>query len=337
MIYELPLEKDIHLSDSVIPFQHNFIDFLMTNIRNLFAVWTGLLLGLNLCAQNTPFDSIPFELGTDHRVYVSCRVNGSEPLRFLFDTGATDLVMNPNSPRSVYPVTFDGVVDNTGATGSNRVAKSSRNRLEIGHRTLENISLISIPYPPEYWDGVIGLSFIARQVTEIDYKKRKIYLYDADHYIPSRQAIKLKVKFVMGVPVVPVRLVINGKEYDTKLEIDTGSDRVIDLNTPFVKRHRLLGTQQPFALSRITSSDTCGGVLENVYFDEVRLGDYPFVRIPGAFSTVVSGVQSSFEMDGVIGNNFLKRFNIVCDFAHGLVYLSPNDLLYSPFYDFLVH
>lgn len=59
----------------------------MTNIRNLFAAWAGLLLGLNLCAQNTPFDSIPFELGTDHWVYVSCRVNGSAPLRFLFDTG----------------------------------------------------------------------------------------------------------------------------------------------------------------------------------------------------------------------------------------------------------
>ena len=282
----------------------------MVNIRNFFAALSGLFITFNLYAQNTPFDSIPFELGADHRIYIDCKVNGSSPLRFLFDTGATDLVINPNSPRSTYSVTFDGTVDNNGATGSNRVAKSSRNRFETGHRVLENMSLVSIPYP---------------------------YLYDADHYIPSRRAIKLKVKFVMGVPVVPVRLVINGKKYDTKLEIDTGSDRVIDLNTPFVKRHRLLGTQQPFALSRITSSDTCGGVLENVYFDEVRLRDYPFVRIPGAFSTVVSGVQSSSEMDGVIGNNFLKRFNMVCDFAHGLVYLSPNDLLYSPFYDFLVH
>ncbi len=309
----------------------------MINIRNLFAALSGLFIMFNLYAQNTPFDSIPFELGADHRIYIDCKVNGSSLLRFLFDTGATDLVINPNSPRSTYPVTFDGTVDNNGATGSNRVAKSSCNRFETGHRVLENMPLVSIPYPPEFWDGVVGLSFIGRQVTEIDYKKRKIYLYDADHYLPSRQAIKLKVKFVMGVPVVPVRLVINGKKYDTKLEIDTGSDRVIDLNTPFVKRHRLLGTQQPFALSRITSSDTCGGVLENVYFDEVRLGNYAFVRIPGAFSTVVSGVQSSSEMDGVIGNNFLKRFNMVCDFTHGFVYLSPNDLLYSPFYDFLVH
>lgn len=309
----------------------------MKKIRNLFAVVSALLLTFNLYAQNTPFDSIPFELGADHRIYISCRVNGSSPLRFLFDTGATDWVINPDSPRSTYPVVFDGSVDNNGATGRNRVATSSHNRLEIGHQVLEEVSLISIPYPPELWDGVVGLSFIARQVTEIDHKKRKIYLYRADRYLPSRQAIKLKVNFVMGVPVIPVRLTINGKKYKTRLEIDTGSDRVIDLNTPFVKQHRLLGTQQPFAISRITSSDTNGGVLENVYFDRAKLGDYTFVRIPGAFSTVVSGVQSSSEMDGVMGNNFLKRFNIVCDFAHGAVYLLPNDLLYTPFYDFLVH
>lgn len=46
----------------------------MTNIRNLFAAWAGLLLGLNLCAQNTPFDSIPFELETDH--WVLCELPG---------------------------------------------------------------------------------------------------------------------------------------------------------------------------------------------------------------------------------------------------------------------
>ena len=42
------------------------------------------------------------------------------------------------------------------------------------------------------------------------------------------------------------------------------------------------------------------------------------------------------EMDGVMGNNLLKRFNLVYDSQNGYLYLIPNNLLYTPFYDCLL-
>lgn len=54
-----------------------------------------------LFAHAQVMDSIPFELGKDNRVYIHCRVNDSDTLRFLFDTGATDMVLNPNSPEVI--------------------------------------------------------------------------------------------------------------------------------------------------------------------------------------------------------------------------------------------
>ena len=121
------------------------------------------------------------------------------------------------------------------------------------------------------------------------------------------------------------------------VEVDTGSDRVFDLNTPFVRRNGLLGTQKPFAISRIAGTVKDGGELQNVYFDSVTLGDaLTLPRIPGAFSTVTAGVQASDAMDGVLGNNFLQRFNQLYDFKNDYLYLEVNDRLYTPFYDFLV-
>ena len=80
-----------------------------------------------------------------------------------------------------------------------------------------------------------------------------------------------------------------------------------------------------------------GGELQNVYFDSVTLGDaLTLPRIPGAFSTVTAGVQASDAMDGVLGNNFLQRFNQLYDFKNNYLYLEVNDRLYTPFYDFLV-
>lgn len=306
----------------------------MIKWRCFFFFW-GWFCILAVTAQ-TVLDSIPFELGADARVYLRCRVNDSDTLRFLLDTGATDMVMNPNAPRSNYTMNFDSEVTNSGATGVNQIRSSSSNRFIVGKTAVENMRFLSIPYPADIWDGVIGLSFIGRCPMRIDYHRRMIYLYDSEDFEAPEGALRLKVEYEMGVPVVPVRVRINGHDYPIRVEVDMGSDRILDLNTPFVRAHNLLGSQTPFAISRISSSDENTGELLNVFFDELELDGLVLPRIPGAFSTVTAGVQASDKMDGVFGNNFLQRFNMTLDFQRGYIYLEPNNLLYKPFYDFLV-
>ncbi len=275
-------------------------------------------------------------MGPASRIYVHCEVNGSKPLRFLFDTGATDMVISTHTLGREVKMKFDGTVVNHGATGTSEIRQSLDNRFKIGSLAFANVPFIAIPYSPDDWDGVIGLWFIRQQVTEVNYAEKKIYLYPHGSYTPPENAILLKVEYVQGIPVVPVEVSVNGKSYSLRLSVDTGSDRVLDLNTPFVAKHSLLGSQKPFSVASISSSDGNSGHLENVIFDSIRIGDCKLPRIPGAFSTVKSGMQSISEMDGVMGNNLLKRFNLVCDFQAGFLYLIPNNLLYTPFYDCLI-
>lgn len=305
----------------------------MKKILPLFA----LLLVSVFCARgaNIPSGSIPFDLGKASRIYVKGSVNGSRPLLFLFDTGATSMVINSNSLKGV-PMEFNETVVNYGATGSNEVRKSTENTFSIGEKSFKHAPFVAIPYGPGHWDGVLGLWFIQQQVTEVNYTDRKIYLYPHGSYTPPEGAIRLKIEYVMGIPVVPVQVTVNGKTHQLRLSVDTGSDRVLDLNTPFVKKHRLLGSQTPFCISSISSSDTNTGTLENVIFDNIQLGSFKLPLIPGAFSTVTSGIQSMAEMDGVMGNNLLKRFNLVYDAKEGYIYLIPNNLVYTPFYDCLL-
>lgn len=290
-----------------------------------------------LFAHAQVMDSIPFELGKDNRVYIRCRVNDSDTLRFLFDTGATDMVLNPNSPRSNFSISWNEQIINQGATGSNSVLSSSSNTFTIGKTSIKALRFLRISYPADSWDGVVGLSFISRYPIRIDYSTRQIYLYEKESFTPPSPSIRLKVEYELGVPVVPLQVRINGKDYQVRAEIDMGSDRVFDLNTPFVRQHDLEKSQTPFAISEITSSDTNQGKLYNVYFDEVKLGSLSLPRIPGAFSTLTTGVQASDKMDGVFGNNFLQRFHLTLDLQEGYIYLQPNNLLYKPFYDFLIY
>ena len=63
-------------------------------IASCFTLFGGMPSGIS--AQEA-LDSIPFELGGDSRIYIRCRVNESDTLRFLFDSGATDMVVNTQS------------------------------------------------------------------------------------------------------------------------------------------------------------------------------------------------------------------------------------------------
>lgn len=59
-------------------------------------------------------------------------------------------------------------------------------------------------------------------------------------------------------------------------------------------------------------------------------------KVAGAFSTLTSGMLSKEDIDGMMGNNFLKRFNILIDFRNNKIYLQPNNYYYTPFYDSLI-
>lgn len=308
----------------------------------LLSLCFACLLGLPLRAEVIPVDTIPFELGADKRLYVTVYINGQDdrPLRFLLDTGATDVVLNSNSPRTEGLAAFTESVENNSANSVETIPSTESSQVvRMGSRAISGLKLIAIPYPPDAWDGVLGLSYLRNFDVRIDYRRKSIFLYELGdgQKAVSDKAVKLKMDYRLGVPVVPVGIKVNGVDYQVSVEVDTGSDRVFDLNTPFVRRNGLLGTQKPFAISRIAGTVKDGGELQNVFFDSVTLGGtLTLLRIPGAFSTVTTGVQASEAMDGVLGNNFLQRFNQLYDFKNNYLYLEVNDRLYTPFYDFLV-
>lgn len=296
---------------------------------------------LSLRAEEAPVDTIPFELGTDHRLYITAYVNGKDdrPLRFLLDTGATDVVLNSNSPKTEGLAAFVDCVENKGANSVEVIPSTTPSQvIRVGNQSVSGLKLIAIPYPPDAWDGVLGLSYLKNFDVYIDYHQKSVFLYrpGKGHKAVPEHAVKLQLEYRLGVPVIPVNVCVNGVDYRATVEVDTGSDRVFDLNTPFVLRNGLLGSQKPFAISRIAGTVKDEGELQNVYFDWVKFGLLTLPRVPGAFSTVTTGIQASDAMDGVLGNNLLQRFNQLYDFRNGFLYLEVNNRLYSSFYDFLL-
>ena len=288
--------------------------------------------------DHEPVGVIPFSIAEDNRIYVTAFVNGSDSLNFLVDTGASSIVLNTNSPKLKGFIHDGETTQNLGSTGENDIEYSNDNSVDIGTIHYDKARCAHIPYPPEYWDGVFGLNGLAAFNIEINYDDFKIYCYAKEplEINDLRHTVSIPFIYKYNVPFIKLPVRINGILHNLTLEVDTGSDRVIDLNTPFVNKHRLLGTQKPFAISHIASSDGGSGELKNVFFDEVIVGPFIMPKVAGAFSTLTAGMQSKEDIDGMIGNNFLKRFNMLIDFKSDILHLQPNNFYYTPFYNFLV-
>lgn len=274
-------------------------------------------------------------LDNDNRIYVIAFVNGSDSLKFLVDTGASSLVLNINSPKLKDRFHRGSRQKNLGTTGSIDIEYSNDNSVHIGSIHYDRAGCAHIPFPPSYWDGVFGLNALSAFNIEINYDDHKIYCYPKEPLTETPEGVCFPFTYKYNVPFIHLPVKVSGTLYDCDMLVDTGSDRIIDLNTPFVAKHNLSDTQEPFAISRIESSDNGSGELRNVFFDEVIVGPYILPRVAGAFSTLTSGMQSKTDVDGMIGNNFLKRFNMFIDFHGNHIYLRPNNLYYTPFYDFL--
>ena len=73
----------------------------------------------------------------------------------------------------------------------------------------------------------------------------------------------------------------------------------------------------------------------NVYFPTVKISAFDLYKIPGGLGQVAFGIMNKEGIDGMIGNWFLKRFNLTFDFENDYLYVEPNNYLYTPFYSFL--
>ncbi|NSL86982.1 hypothetical protein ECE50_009085 [Chitinophaga sp. Mgbs1] len=301
-------------------------------MKQFFLYVLLLVLPAHLLAAATPLAVVPFELKGD-RIYIICKVNKTDSLRFMFDTGNSNTAIKEQVGNDVLKLVFDGKAENESVNGVSTIQTSSGNTLSIGPLSVPGVMLISLPFTEEL-DGVLGLDIMKKYAIEIDYSHRKMSFYNPDTYVYPGKGAKIPVKFSHNVPIIQADIFIDGARYSGYYELDSGSDRICDLHTPFAQQfiHRL----PSFAKAATIGANGTRSDLLVVNFPQLRIGGYQFYNIPGSLATTTEGLYASPDFEGVFGNAFLKRFNITYVLGKNHLYLTPNNYVYTPFYDFLV-
>lgn len=282
----------------------------------------------NLFAQ----DTIPFNLGKNNKIYIKVRINNSEELNFMFDTGADEHALKKSVLDKKVTFKINGKKENIGIGGTNVVETSSANSIQINTINKTNQNLVVLDYEDEYEDGIIGWTFFENKIVNINYGIKKMIIHDKLPKIP-KEYIKMKCKKIDNLFYIPLTLVVNEKKKSDWYELDTGCDSSIIISNLLATKRNLIGKMTKIGSSVATGSDNHEIENDLVLLDELRLKKYRFFRIP----INVAITESTEENNDLVGNNFLKRFHVFLDFKNNSIYLKVNNLVHTPYMESLVN
>ena len=271
---------------------------------------------------------IPLELAND-LIVLKVRVNSSRPLHFIFDTGASVSVIDPQSARAL-GLRAKGKL-NLDATGgpvqSGLVGPVSLSLagVTVFRQTLATIDLD--PFAPLFGykiDGIIGYDFINNFVIEIDYAVGLMKLYETASYKYSGAGESIPIELVEKTPFVRARIGLNGREpIEGKFEVDTGATGILNLNTPFINKHKILETLTPHGQSKLGGA---GGSAEAVkaHVPSVELGSLVARNPLVVFAQGTEGSEASNEYDGELGAGFFSQFKMILDYSRSRIILERS-------------
>lgn len=271
---------------------------------------------------------IPFEL-SNNLILLQAQVNDSQPLWFIFDTGANASIIDAQLVKKLKLRTRGKSQGNAsgGAIEAEMIAGVSLavTGVRVFNQTLASLPIASLsPLVGKSLGGIIGYDFIKQFVVEVDYDAKIINLYAPASYQYSGSGDIVPIKFINKKPFVNVKIKLEGRDaIEGTFMIDTGADGVMTVNSPFVRARQLLKS-----LNR-TKQANLGGAggdtksitarIENVQFGRFVINE-PLV----SFSQAAKGSDALANYAGTLGGEIFRRFTLILDYQRQRIILEPN-------------
>ena len=277
--------------------------------------------------------AIPLEID-NNILFLRVSVNGSRPLRFIFDTGASVSVVNSELLKEL-KLKVEGQASGTATGGNIQVGLVNGVSLSVAGAEVRNQILATLALdktPCVEFDGVIGYDFINQFIVEIDYPNSLINLYNPRTYVYPGPG-KVVPLLIAGrrTPLAVTNILLEGgRSVVSQLEVDTGGDSAFVIKSPFVKKH---GLTRSLSTSIKGSGVGAGGEQNRLVgrVERVQLGpftlDKPVVNLEEEKEDSGDGEDG----DGIVGGEVLRRFKVILDYSHQRMMLEPNAGFKDPY------
>lgn len=278
---------------------------------------------------------IPFEQLTGGIILMKARFdNFPDTLNFILDTGSSGISLDSTTVEylKLKPVPTNRTI--RGVAGIKKVSFLYDHTLHINDFTMDSLDFHVNDYTiltevyGQRIDGIIGYSLLSRCIVRVNYDSLKIDFFTKGTYRYPKGGYLFK-PILNTLPVAGLR-VKDASTSNTRFLFDIGAGLCMMLNRDFVKDSLLLKRKRKFFLKQ---AEGLGGKLDMdlTVIKEIKIGPYKFKKVPIYVFDDTYNVTSYPYLGGLIGNDVLRRFNIVLNYPKRDIYLVPNTHFFENF------
>lgn len=270
----------------------------------------------------------PFKILTGGIITLKARLGGfSDTLTFILDTGSGGISLDSTTSErlQLHPEMSDRTI--RGIAGIHKVRFLYDRELILPGLSVKELNFHINDYDVltsaygEKIDGIIGYSFLSRYIVKVDYDSLKIYVYNKGTIKYPRGGFLLKPNLV-NLPVIG-STIVDQRSIFSRFYFDTGAGMCLLLSSDFVNDSSFLrGKRKWYA----TQAEGLGGKapMKQGVIRQLRLGPYKFRNVPTFVFDDEYNVTSYPYLAGLIGNDLLRRFNLIINYEKRDLYLVPN-------------
>ena len=253
--------------------------------------------------------------------------NITDSLNFILDTGSGGISLDSATctDRKIPITPTDTVI--TGMGDSHKVSFIFNQTLNFKGLTVNNLNFHVNNYEVltsvygEKIDGIIGFSFFRRYIVKVNFDSSFIEVYTPGEIKYPRNGTTLNPVFT----TLPIQnMVIKDKrKIDFNFYFDTGAGLCFLMSDRFAQDSSiLLSKRKPL----LTQAEGMGGKLQMrlTVVKMIQLGKYRFRNVPTYLYNDEYNVTSYPIVGGLLGNDLLRRFNLILNYPKREIHLLPN-------------
>jgi hypothetical protein len=272
--------------------------------------------------------TIPFKQFSGGVIIIqACFEDGKDSLNFILDTGSGNISLDSSTCVEFNVQTTGTDTTITGIAGVRRVPFAFNRKLRIPGLTVNNLnfhindySLLTSVYGVKI-DGIIGYAFFSRYIIKLNFDDLKMEVYSPGRIKYPNGGTTLRPVFT-SLPIQYLQLK-DKRRVDFNFYIDSGAGLCFLISDQFEQDSSiLLRKRKPV----ITQAEGMGGKMQMrlTVIRELKLGPYKFHQVPTYLYKDIYNVTSYPFVGGLIGNEILRRFNLVINYPQREIHLLPN-------------
>ncbi len=280
--------------------------------------------------------TVPIRLLSGGVILVKATVNQyPDSLNFILDTGSGGISLDSATcvELNIPTVPSDRTIRGIGGIRSVRFLYNGTLNLP-GLRTdslnfhVNDYEILTSVYGVKI-DGIIGYNFLSRYIVKLNFDTLWMEVFTPGEIRYPRGGHILHPTLT-SIPILDTKFK-DRANFTNRFYFDTGAGLSFLLSEDYLRDSAVLGRKKKAPL--VTQAEGLGGKMSMrlTTVKELRLGPYRFRNVPTFLFDDEYNVTSYPFLGGLIGNDLLRRFNLILNYRKREIHIIPNRAFKEPF------